>query len=494
MSGIVGCIGKGDIPGLLIQGLNRLEYLGYDSAGLAVVQNGTLQVEKLSGTLRLLTSRVNQAGFTGDIGIAGLRFATHGDPTRPNAHPQMDCSGKVAVVHSGVIENYKDVKKRLLAANHRFRSQTDTEVLAHLMEGRLDGAGFVEVLTEILGLLEGSFSFLVVDASRPEEVFGACAESVLWVGSGKDITVISSALAPLITHSKDAIRVEPGSIIRVQRKAVEIFGKNGERVKARPEPIRWSLAQAQRGGYPFHTLKEIHEQPISIRRAYSHRIGDRGVRLRNFGLTRRLLKECDMVRAIGSGSSYHAALVARDYIEGLVRIPAAANPSSELLAGDPVVTERTLLLAFSQSGKTRDTLAAVRKWHQRGGPVLVISNTPGSPLWKEAEGTLGTHAGPEIGIVSTKTYTGSLVTAYLFAITLGRAKDAIKSIPEKELLYGLEHLPDAVNDLLQRKDEIKKLSRFFLKVESAFFTAYGMHFPTALEGALKMKQLASIHA
>ncbi|MHC4599245.1 MAG: glutamine--fructose-6-phosphate transaminase (isomerizing) [Planctomycetota bacterium] len=493
MSGIVGCIGKGDVPGLVLQGLNRLEYLGYDSAGLAVLQNGKLQYEKLSGDVRLLSSRVSQSGLTGDTGIGCLRFATHGDPTRANAHPQLSCKSDVAVVLDGVIENFKEVKKRLLAQGHRFRSQTDAEVVAHLLEGRLSEDGFLEVIQEVLNVLEGSFSFLVVDPGRPDEIFGACAESALWVGTGKNITVISSHLAPLIVHSRKAVRLEAGSVVRVRKDGVDTFQRDGSRTQGRAEEIGLTLAQAQREGYDFHSLKEIHEQPIVIRRAFSARIGGKGVRLRNFGLSRRTLKECDIVRAIGSGSSYHAALLAKNSIEELVRIPTSALPSSELLSGDPVVTERSLLLAFSQSGKTTETVLASRMWRRRGGRVLVISNTPGSPLWKEGDGTLGTYAGPEIGMVSTKTYTASLVVSYLFAITLGRAKGVVKSVPERELLYGLERLPEAVEALLRRSDEIDRIADRFMDVSSAFFTGFGFHFPSALEGALKMKQWASIH-
>jgi glucosamine--fructose-6-phosphate aminotransferase (isomerizing) len=493
MSGIVGCIGKGDVPGLVLQGLNRLEYLGYDSAGLAVLRNGQLLYEKLSGDVRLLAARVSQAGITGDTGIGCLRFATHGDPTRANAHPQLSCKGDAAVVLDGVIENFKEVKKRLAAEGHRFRSQTDAEVVAHLLEGRLSEEGFLEVMQEVLQVLEGSFSFLVVDPSRPDEIFGACAESALWVGTGKNFTVISSNLAPLIVHSTKAVRVEEGSVVRVRKDGVDVFRRDGERIEARPEEIGLTLAQAQRGGYGFHSLKEIHEQPIVIRRAYSARTGEKGVRLRNFGLSRRTLKECDILRAIGSGSSFHAAMLAKNSIEELVRIPASALPSSELLSGDPVVTERSLLLAFSQSGRTQETVEAARQWRRRGGRVLVICNSPGSPLWKEGDGTLGTHAGSEIGMVSTKTYTASLVVSYLFAITLGRAKGVVKSVPERELIYGLERLPEAVETLLRRGNEIERITDRFLEVSSAFFTGFGFHYPSALEGALKLKQWASIH-
>ncbi|MHC4777435.1 MAG: glutamine--fructose-6-phosphate transaminase (isomerizing) [Planctomycetota bacterium] len=491
MSGIVGCIGNGDVPSMVLQGLNRLEYLGYDSAGLALLKDGKLKYEKLSGDVRLLAARINQSGFSGNTGIGGLRFATHGEPTRANAHPQIGCKGDVAVVLSGVVENFKEVKKRLLAQGHRFRSQTDTEVLAHLVEGRLATEGFLEVLQEVLTVLEGSFSFLLLDQNRPEEILGACAESDLWVGPGKSFTVISSHLAPLIVHSSRAVRIEPDSILRIRQEGLDVFGQDGTRRESEPEEIGLTLAQAQRGGYAFHTLKEIHEQPISIRRAYSTRIGERGVRLRNFGLTRRALKECDIVRAIGSGSSYHAALLAKNSIEELVRIPASAMPSSELLSGDPVVTDRSLLIAFSQSGKTKETVLAVQKWRRAGGRALVISNTPGSPLWREGDGTLGTYAGPEIGMVSTKTYTASLVVSYLFAITLGRAKGVVKSVPERELLYGLERLPESVESLFGRTEELEKLAARLKDASSAFFTGFGFNFPSALEGALKLKQWAS---
>jgi len=493
MSGIVGCIGNGDIPGLLLQGLARLEYLGYDSAGLAILQDGKLVYEKLTGALRLLTARVNHTGFRGPTGIAGLRFATQGEPSRANAPPQLGCNADVAVVHTGLIENFGDVKKHLLADGHRFRSQTDTEVLAHLVEGRLTGSGFLEVFLEILGLLEGGFSFLVIDSSRPEEILGACAETPLWVCSGNGFTIASSELAPLIAHSTQAVRIEPGSVVRVRRDGVEVFGKDGKRREVETREIGWTLAQAQRGGHRFFTEKEIEEQPVAIRRAFSYRIGDRGVRLRNFGLTRRSLRDCDLIRAVGSGSSFHAAQVAKKYIEELVRIPAAALPASELISGDPVVSDKSLLVAFSQSGKTSDTLRAVRMWKKRGGRVLVLSNTPGSPLWNEGDGTLGTHAGPEIGLVSTKTYTSSLVTAYLFAVTLGVARGAIKSVPERELIYGLQRLPESVEAVLAKRDEIAALADHFVSATSSFITGFGLHFATAQEGALKMKQLASLH-
>ncbi len=494
MSGIVGCTGKEDVSCFLIQGLNRLEYLGYDSAGLALLQEKDLVFEKINGSVRLLTSRVNNGVFRGDTGVAGLRFATHGEPTRANAHPQLDCHGSVAVVHSGVIENYKEIKSRLLAEDHRFRSATDTEVLAHLVEGRLEGTGFLEVFLEIMNQVEGSLSFLAVDRHRPKEIFGGCSESGLWVGFGKDITIISSELAPLIAHTRKAVRVEPDSVVRVRGGEVEIYGKDGKRRDAEPKEIAFSLKQAQRGGYDFHTLKEICEQPISIRRAWSHRIGHRGVKLRNFGLPRRILKQVDLVRTTGNGSSFHAAMVAKHYIEDLVRVPTACIPASELLAADPSVSERSLLIAFSQSGRTSDTIQATQRWRNKGGKTLAVCNATGSPLWKASDGILGSYAGPEIGRVSTKTFTGSIVTAYLFAVTLGRAQDTIKSVPERELLYGLQRLSAVVDELIKRKPEIEDFAERLVQAKSVFFTGSGLNYSTALEGALKMKQLASIHS
>jgi glutamine---fructose-6-phosphate transaminase (isomerizing) len=493
MSGIVGCIGKGDIPGILLQGLHRMEYLGYDAAGLAMIHEGVLSYEKLAGAVRQLTARIHGDLFQGSIGIAGLQFATHGDPTRANAQPQHDCNGKAAVVHVGVIENLVDVRKRLLAEGHKLRSQTDTEAIAHLVEGRLTGTGFLETFLEILELLAGSYSLLVIDQDRPREIFGACSEAVLWVGSCNGFTIVSSELAPLIAHTRKAIRVEPGSVVRVREDGVEIYGRDGRPRPAEPREIGWTLAQAQRGGYAFHTLKEIHEQPLSIRRAFSSRVGERGVTLHNFGLSRGVLAACDRIRIVGSGSSFHAALVAKSYIEEFARLPVSALPSSEQIASDPVVSPESILVTISQSGKNRDTQQAAWDWHRRGGKVVVIGNCPGSALWREGDGVLGTYSGPEIGVVSTKTYTSALVTSLLFALALGRAKEAIKSAPEKELLFGLQDLPRVVESLLQRESEFDAVAEPLLATRSVFFTGSGLDFATALEGALKLKQLAAIH-
>jgi glucosamine--fructose-6-phosphate aminotransferase (isomerizing) len=493
MAGIVGCIGKKDIPGILLQGLSRMEYLGYDSVGIALAGGLTLTTEKLVGPVRLLASRIERAGLHGRAGIAGLRYATLGEPTRANSHPQISCQGDIAVVHDGIVEDHERIKRRLTAEGHKFRAQTDTEVIAHLLEHE-EGQGFGENVLEVLRQLMGSFSFLALDAHQDNAVFGACRESSLFVGVGNGFHIVSSEYTPIIAHTREIVEVRSGEVVRVFADHLEIFGADGRVVKRAPRTVTWTLSEAQRKGYKSFSLMEIDEQPLILRRAFSNRIGPAGVRFGNIGIPRRDISTIRRVKLIGSGSSYHAALMGKTAIEEIVRLPTSANVASGMIGFDPVVRENTLLVALSRSGFTRDTVSAVNDWRRRSNRILAICNAMKSPLWDITTGKIDIMAGSEIGIATTKGFTNQLATLILLAAYLGRTHKTLNRVPERELLWGLRRIPDQMQAILDRREEIEKIALTLKGARSMFFTGIGFNYPIALEGALKMKQFASVHA
>jgi glucosamine--fructose-6-phosphate aminotransferase (isomerizing) len=493
MSGIVGCIGKKDVPGILLQGLSRLEFLGYDSAGLAVNSREGIRGEKLVGAVRLLASRIGRSDFKGRAGIAGLRYATSGEPTKANAHPQYGCQETVAVVHHGMIEDHERVKRRLVAEGHRFRSQTDTEVIAHLLESE-SSTSFIEGFIEVLKQVAGSFSFLALDAKKDNALFGACRESSLFVGVGNGFHIVSSEYTPIIAHTREILEVCSGEVVRIFPGRCEIFTQDGRAVQREPRTLKWTLAEAQRQGHDSFSLKEINEQPLAIRRALSNRIGPSGVRFGNLGITLKEISQIRHVQLIGSGSSYHAAQAGKALIEEIGRVPASSTVASGLIGFDSVVDEQTLLVSVSRSGFTRDTIRAARDWKRRAGRILVLCNAMKSPLWEMGDARLDIMAGPEIGIATTKSFTNQLTTLVLLAAFLGRTHKQLTRVPERELLWGLRKIPDQVHAILAGREEIDRVARTLKGARSLFFTGIGFNYPTALEGALKMKQFAAVHA
>ncbi len=493
MSGIVGCIGMKDIPGTLLQGLSRMEFLGYDSAGIAVVGRDGLVTEKLVGSVRLLASRIDRLGLKAKAGIAGLRYATMGDVSKPNAHPQLGCRDDIAVVHTGMIEDHERVKRRLVAEGHKFRSQTDTEVIAHLLDSEGEN-GFMEGFIEVLNQLSGSFSFLVLDARADNSIIGACQDSSLLVGIGKGFHIVSSEYTPIIAHTREILKVESGQVVRVFAGKAEIFSRTGDLISAAPRTLDWTLTQAQRQGFPSFSMKEIDEQQFAVRRAFSNRIGPAGVRFGNLGLPKDEVAAIKHVKLIGSGSSYHAALAGKTVIEEIARVPASATVASGMIGFDTVVGENTLLVALSRSGFTSDTVRAVKEWKRRGGRVLAMCNAMKSPLWDLADVKLDIMAGPEVGIATTKGFTNQVATLILFAMFLGRALKTLNRVPERELIWGIRKIPEQMAGILQKQDSIRAAAQSLKSVKSMFFTGIGFNYPTALEAALKMKQFGLMHA
>ncbi len=493
MSGIVGCIGNKDIPGVLLQGLARMEFLGYDSVGASVLDRNGIVTEKLVGSVRLLASRIERLGMKGKAGIAGLRYATMGDVSKINAHPQVGCRGDVAVVHTGMIEDHERVKRRLSAEGHKFKSQTDTEVIAHLLEAGSEN-GFMEAFIEVLNQLSGSFSFLALDAKAGDAIIGACRECSLYVGVGRDFHIVSSEYTPIIAHTREILRIESGQVVRVFAGKAEIFSHTGDPVSATAKPLTWTLAEAQRQGFPSFTLKEINEQPYAVRRAFSNRIGPSGVRFANFGIPREEIESVKHIKLIGSGSSYHAALAGKTMIEEVARIPASATAASGMMGFDTVVGENTILAAVSRSGFTRDTVRAVKTWKRMGGRSIAVCNAMKSPLWDISDARLDIMAGPEIGIATTKGFTNQIAALILLSVFLGRSLRTLNRVPEREILWGIKRIPDQIAGFLQKQREVEEAAKFLKKAKSMFFAGIGFNYPTALEGALKMKQFGAVHA
>src|SRR5216683_740826 len=483
MCGIVGYIGDKDAVGVIVDGLKRLEYRGYDSAGVAVLGPGGLEVRRAAGRIKVLEGLVR-----GRIGIGHTRWATHGRPTDDNAHPHTDGSGTLVVVHNGIIENYLPIKERLGAEGHVFTSETDTEVIAHLIERHLqDVSRLEEAVRRALGELKGSYAIVVLSKRMPDRLVAAKhgAGSVV-VGLGEGETYLASDIPALLAHTRDVIILEDEDVAVVTRHGVEISDLAGAPVSRTPMRIMWDPILAEKVGYRHFMLKEIYEQPRAVADTLRGRVAPEGgtVVLPDIGLDPEIVERLQRVVLVACGTSYHAALVGRFLIERLAGISAEVDLGSEFRYRDSVLGPETLVVALSQSGETADTLGAVKAARDKGAPIVGITNVVGSALARESTGLLYTHAGPEIGVASSKTFTATLTACYLLALWLGRRRGAIPAEDGRKHIQGL----------LESEPAIAELARDLAGYKNFLFLGRGIHYPIALEGALKLKELSYLHA
>ena len=498
MCGIVGYIGDKDAVGLIVDGLKRLEYRGYDSAGIAVLGASGLEVRRAPGRIKVLEGLLRERPLKGSIGIGHTRWATHGRPTDDNAHPHTDGSGTLVVVHNGIIENYLPIKERLAAEGHVFTSETDTEVIAHLVERHLqDTPRLDEAVRRALRELSGSYAIGVLSKQMPDRLVAAKhgAGSVV-IGLGQGETILASDIPALLAHTRDVVILEDGDVAVVTRHGVEITDLAGAPVSRTPTRILWDPILAEKGGYRHFMLKEIYEQPRAAADTLRGRVSPEGgtVVLPDIGLDPEIVAGLRRVVLVACGTSYHAALVGRFLIERLAGISAEVDLGSEYRYRDSVLGPETLVVALSQSGETADTLGAVKAARDKGAPIVGITNVVGSALARESTGLLYTHAGPEIGVASSKTFTATLTACYLLALWLGRRRGAIPAEDGRKHIQGLLELPRLLERVLESEPAIAELARDLAGYKNFLFLGRGIHYPMALEGALKLKELSYLHA
>ncbi len=497
MCGIVGYVGPRDAVPVILEGLRRLEYRGYDSAGLAVVQGGRLERRRAAGKLSNLEQSLRAEPLEGAFGVGHTRWATHGRPSEENAHPHQDCQGRVVVVHNGIIENYLALKQRLVSAGHRLVTQTDTEVVAHLVESHLDGPGSLEgAVRKAMQEIEGIYALVLLDRDEPQRLVGARQGPPLVVGLGQGEHFLASDIPALLPYTREFLFLDDGEVVSVSPDGVRLTDAAGVPVQRSPQRITWDPVQAEKGGYRHFMLKEIHEQPRAVRDTLLGRIGleDGEVHLEELGAAADELRRARRVLLLACGTSWHAALVGKFLLEQVSGVPAEVDYGSEFRYRTPIVNEHTLAVAISQSGETADTLAAFREAKETGALPVAICNVQGSMLTREALGTLPTHAGPEIGVASTKAFTSQIVALALLALHLGRLRGSLSRERCRELLQQLARVPHGMENALLASAHIDELCKPLARASGFLFLGRGINYPIALEGALKMKEISYIHA
>ncbi|MGY4985224.1 glutamine--fructose-6-phosphate transaminase (isomerizing) [Streptomyces nigrescens] len=499
MCGIVGYIGKRDVAPLLLEGLQRLEYRGYDSAGIAIHAKGTgkatggLKTAKAKGRVRELESRLPKR-FAGSTGIAHTRWATHGAPTDENAHPHQDTEGKVAVVHNGIIDNAADVRAKLTADGIVFASETDTEVLAHLI-ARSPAEKLEEKVREALRHIEGTYGIAVLHADFPDRIVVARNGSPVVLGIGEHEMFVSSDVAALISHTRQVVTLDDGEMATLKADDYRTYTTEGSRTTSAPETVEYAAESYDLGGHDTYMHKEISEQADAVDRALRGRIDDRfsTVHLGGLNLDAREARGVRRVKILGCGTSYHAGQIGAQMIEELARIPSDAEPASEFRYRNPVVDPDTLYVAVSQSGETYDVLAAVQELKRKGARVLGLVNVVGSAIARETDGGIYVHAGPEVCVVSTKCFTNMVVSFALLALHLGRIRD-LSVADGKRIIEGLRKLPAQIDEILKGEEDIKKLSAAYADAKSMMFIGRVRGYPVAREASLKLKEVSYIHA
>jgi len=499
MCGIVGYVGNKQVVPLIIEGLRKLEYRGYDSAGIAVVDgNQHLEIRRAEGKLRNLEEVIRLDPIDGTYGIGHTRWATHGRPTEENAHPHRDCTGRIVVVHNGIIENYLQLKDRLRQKDHRFVTETDTEIIAHLIEEYLKtGDGFEPAVRHAVKDLRGIFALSIINADEPDTIISAREGPPVVIGLGDGEYFVASDIPAILQHTRDVFFLGDGEVAVLTKDAVRVTDFEGNAVEPVKQRITWDPILAEKGGFKHFMLKEIYEQPRAVRDTVQGRISlDTGRvfldEMKN--ITEDDFKRINSIKIAACGTSLHAGLAGKYMIEQLARLNVEVDYASEFRYRDPVLDENTLLLVISQSGETADTIAAMREVKHRGIKALAICNVQGSMIMREADGTILTHAGPEIGVASTKAFTSQMIALYLLALHLGHLRGVLSTDEAKYHAQELAELPVKMEHLLNEADEIEELSREFFRSTDFLYLGRGINFPVALEGALKLKEISYIHA
>ncbi|MDI6843589.1 MAG: glutamine--fructose-6-phosphate transaminase (isomerizing) [Anaerosomatales bacterium] len=494
MCGIVGYTGPRCACDVLLGGLTRLEYRGYDSAGVAVVSDGEMVLVRRVGKLENLKAAIAGDPLEGTVGIGHTRWATHGAPTEGNAHPHRDCTGRLALVHNGIIENFAELRAELAAAGHAIRSETDTEIVAHLIEALYDG-DLVEAVRKATSRLHGSYALAVVHLDHPDLLVAARKDSPLIVGLGSDENIVASDIPAVLEHTRRVAVLHDGQVAAVTPDGVTVYDESGLVVEPDVMLVEWDLDAAEKGGYEDFMLKEIFEQPKALRETLRGRVGEDGlIQMSELQMSDEELAAVERVFIVACGTSYHAGLVAKLLIEQWARIPVEVDVSSEFRYRDPIVDRNTLVVAITQSGETADTLAGVRAARERGARVFAVTNVVGSRVTRESDGVIYTHAGPEIGVAATKTFTAQIAALSVLALRLAQARATLEPGQVASLWSELTTIPDVVEAILADAQDIEACAREYVDATSSLFLGRGMGVPVAMEGALKLKEISYIHA
>jgi glucosamine--fructose-6-phosphate aminotransferase (isomerizing) len=497
MCGIVGYIGPKRVVPLILDGLKRLEYRGYDSAGIAVVgDNGKLEIRRAPGKLRNLEESIRLTPLDGLYGIGHTRWATHGRPTEENAHPHRDCSGEIVVVHNGIIENYVELKNQLLAEGHKFVTETDTEIIAHLIEKFSKDASLEDAVLKTVKVMTGAYAMVVVSAKDPNKIVAARLGPPIVVGLGDHEFFVASDIPAILAHTRSIFFLGDGEMAVLTPQGVRLFDFESHPISRAPQHITWDPIMAEKGGFKHFMQKEIFEQPRAVRDTLLGRISQETghVFLDKMDIAEDEFRNFRDVKIVACGTSWHAGLAGKFMIERLAQLPVEVDYGSEFRYRDPILDKYSLIIAISQSGETADTLAAEREARQKGAKVLSICNVVGSMLTRESSGTIYTHAGPEIGVASTKAFTGQLTALLLTAFHLGQVRGKLTNAASKNLMQEVTRIPHKIETILQHDAAIEDLARQFFRNTDFLYLGRGIHYPIALEGALKLKEISYIHA
>jgi len=502
MCGIVGYVGKKSVVPIIIDGLRRLEYRGYDSAGIAVAGNGDqMQIRRAEGKLRHLEEAIQQKPLDGTYGIGHTRWATHGRPTEENAHPHRDCTGKIVVVHNGIVENYLTLKKQLIAEGHKFTTETDTEIIAHLIEKySVDRNGarrpLEDAVRQTVQDISGVFALAVISSEEPNKIVAARNGPPAVIGLGNDEYFVASDVPAILYHTRDIFFLADGDVAVVTPAGVQLSDFNGKPIQRHVQHVTWDPIMAEKGGFKHFMLKEIYDQPPTVRDTALGRVSqDTGqIFLDEIEISEAEFRAARKINIIACGTSWHAGLAGKFMIEALARVPVEVDYGSEWRYRNPIVDRDTITLVISQSGETADTIAAQREAKSRGSKTLAICNVVGSMITREAAGTIYTHAGPEIGVASTKAFTGQLTALYILAMYLAQARGVMNSEQARSAMQELMLIPGKLEQILTHDDACDELAKRYQKVRDFLFLGRGIHYPIALEGALKLKEISYIHA
>jgi glutamine---fructose-6-phosphate transaminase (isomerizing) len=503
MCGIVGYVGKKQVVPVIIDGLRRLEYRGYDSAGIAVAGNGDgLQVRRAEGKLRNLEEVIRAKPLDGTYGIGHTRWATHGRPSEENAHPHRDCTGRIVVVHNGIVENYLSLKRRLIEEGHKFTTETDTEVIAHLVEKYFLQTGnghrppLEDAVRKAVKELTGVFALSVIAADDPNKIVAARNGPPAVIGLGKDEYFVASDVPAILYHTRDLFFLGDGDLAVITAAGVKLTDFDGNPVDRKVQHVTWDPIMAEKGGFKHFMLKEIYEQPRAVRDTTLGRVSqDTGhIFLEEMEITEAEFRAAKKINIAACGTSWHAGQAGKFMIESLARIPVEVDYASEWRYRDPIIPSDTLTLLITQSGETADTIAAQREAKAKGSKTLAICNVVGSMVTREAQGTIYTHAGPEIGVASTKAFTAQLTALYLFALYLGQVRGTLTPEQLKSEVHELTRLPGKLEQILTHEEKCEELAKTYSRSQDFLFLGRGIHYPIALEGALKLKEVSYIHA
>ena len=496
MCGIVGYIGFNQASDFLLDGMAKLEYRGYDSAGIAVIgAENAIKIQKKVGRLANLEAIVKADPNEGTVGIGHTRWATHGRPSDMNAHPHSSEDGKFAVVHNGIIENYMPLKEELIEKGYHFKSETDTEVVAHLLEDMYDG-DFVSTVRRMLARVDGAYALEIICADEPDKIICTKKENPLVIGLGKGENFVASDIPAIINYTRDAYILSDGELAIVTRDNVSVFDREGNAIDKEVFHVSWNAEAAEKGGYEHFMLKEIHDQPKAVRDTFGTHISEDGktVHFEELNWTADDVAAFNKILIVACGTAYHAGLVTKQYIENLARIPVSVEIASEYRYSNPLTDDKTLCIVISQSGETSDTLAALKEAKRHGAKSLAITNVVGSSISREADNTVYTWAGPEISVASTKAYTTQLVAGLLFAVYLGQLNGKMDPALGGEILCGVKSLPTLIHEIFEVDEDMKAFAKHYGFKSDAFFLGRAIDYAVAMEGALKLKEISYIHA